>query len=1300
MLNIEAGYPKHPDTVIIPPNEWYPQGLTEQTIWSYYDTNKARLVKEIAGAPVTIVTATPRGPVIRRNTGGGQSIHIDTVEQFDQLNNGRNIEFHSAAGKTTDQVWVDIDPMELVPWSKTIDIAIAVQNALLAFKTWGISISFSGGRGLHVRARLPKVIDIDKARELITNLMDEQVAPRFSNVTTGVNHSPDGTRLDVSTLHDTGSLRVPGSLNAKTGLVAAKTEDTGKGLAEVEKSDFTITNLTKYRNSDNNIHIPITAAAFMFDPNSTENEGRWRLRDPQDFDQATFRRWHEWAGVKAPKGVAFIIGNLTDGQKAIQTIRFDKSLWEEPKAAEFWASLQDKPGFERSWSWKAKASLDNILVRTAELTPDKAERIRKMLADTAAKHGFTIYGTGGYVRDRLMGYTPDDFDVAVYKEGLDPEKAKLEFAKHLVEDHNLPQPISYGQTNTQFIDIDGDKVEVNNHGRTLQEEAKNRDYTVNALFEDLQNPGSDIVDPTGLGIQDAKNKVLRAADPTNPTRLYQESPERILRGIRFMASRGMELEPATLGAMKSSVDLLADTAKENIGREFRKMLGHKASPKAWRLATEIGIAPYIVPEWKAMQGLEQRPDYHNLPVDAHSIAVMENVPEDLVMQLAAILHDTGKPSKRKIEDSIIKFHDHEVDSRAIADRVLRDLGFPEDIRSTVVKLVGEHMRPHSYRAEWSDKTVRKLVRDLGGDVDKAMELARADLMAGNPEKVEERMKLLEELGARIKREQEAATTPLHEMKPILDGRELQSLFQRPPGKWIGDAQKYLLDLQLSDPNITKGQATEAIRAWLESGQPSPAAEDVLTQTSFPGSEEKKAQMAPQKQASRVGHGIISAFIESMTPEQNLKRMEDLKSRVSGMGYKWEEMDGSWKGVPEKSLLIKNIPEDVMQKLTEEFCQEAYVTMRAAGLTRISFIVHMPGHKNSKGEASPWVIKSHETGKILSSHKSEEEAKKHLQHMHMFKGSGLVFGTSGFGHDAWSNKFYPKAMLQNERLGFYSKHFSAVEITATRHSVPPTRVLQNWAISTPAGFVFSFCAPITVRPSNMATGGAEIMRSFMRRIAAVGDKLGPVVLHIGELEQYSDGDAKKFFDVLPPHRYALQIDSKAWENIEVLDEMLQRGYVVVDTLGGTTLTDRCGWTYRRLPPSRLGAINHLVCGCCSKTKDYMFVVDKTAAFPSKELMQALKDLGLTLSPDGLTMLPYHGPMDPQTGPANSALPSGSYDDERGEPLTVIKPTNKDDDLDMFGKKNPLAPLSQFPSMDENDGSSDPLTGMVDGDTRKI
>lgn len=405
-------------------------------------------------------------------------------------------------------------------------------------------------------------------------------------------------------------------------------------------------------------------------------------------------------------------------------------------------------------------------------------------------------------------------------------------------------------------------------------------------------------------------------------------------------------------------------------------------------------------------------------------------------------------------------------------------------------------------------------------------------------------------------------------------------------------------------------------------------------------QQENTEIPPQKTASKSGHGVVSAYLPGLTDEQNKTRMEQLKKRVTDLGFKFQVMDGSWRGVPEKSLLIQDIPEDIMQNLAQEFSQEAIVSGDKMVSTRL--------------------------------------------------------GTSGFGHDAWRGGFYPRGMHQRDHLAFYAKKFSAVEITSTRHSMPTSRVVMGWASSSPSGFVFAVCAPDAVRPSRMAECGADIMRLFYRRLSPLKSKLGPIVLRIPAAEPYEPGKAAAFFDALPPHQYAVQVESSAWQNQEVLDEMIKRGIVVVDTEFGCAATDSLGWSYRRLPPAAIPYISKLANG----RNSYVFIMDKTSAFPSKDLMQALRDLGLTLGPDGLTMLPYHGPHDPATGAENSALPSSGYDDERGQPLTVLKPTERDDELDYFGKKQPLSPLAQYPDMDANDGASDPLTGMVDGDTRKI
>ena len=308
--------------------------------------------------------------------------------------------------------------------------------------------------------------------------------------------------------------------------------------------------------------------------------------------------------------------------------------------------------------------------------------------------------------------------------------------------------------------------------------------------------------------------------------------------------------------------------------------------------------------------------------------------------------------------------------------------------------------------------------------------------------------------------------------------------------------------------------------------------------------------------------------------------------------------------------------------------------------------------------------------------------------------GLKLGSSGFGHEAWTGSFYPKAMLQKDRLGFYAKHMKAVEITATRHSTPPTRVLENWAGATPADFVFAFCAPITVRPSNERA--AEIMRSFMRRIAVVGDKLGPVVLHVGPLEKYNDGDAKRFFNSLPRHTYAVHMESHEWQNDEVLEEMLARNIAVVDTQLGRTMTDSLGWGYKRISADK---VSHLKDVISKDDSNLVFLEDKTNLFPSKELMQALRDLGLTMDSEGpLSLIPNSmgtGGGSP-TGMGNSGKSSGTEVAD-GISLETRVPNGKRVVKDSGSDVSNTATMSVGDKENNADGKAKPFGNNVDGKT---
>lgn len=321
---------QHPDTRVIPPTDKNPHGFTEQEVWDYYDAVKDKIVPLLQGYDVLLKKALPTGfMILRHDPKTGAPIRINSVEDFDRFNDGRVVEWHRCVGTETTIGWVDLDPKPKFPREELQKLTEALYEGLAKnFENDRVEVVYSGGRGFHVYLYMANPVATDTLRQSLKKYLDENIVPEFPKTTTSLSREQDTCRLDVSTLHRGGSLRVPWSLNATTG-------DTARPITAAAKVD----------------------APLIWDPNSTVNEGRWRLRDPKEFDQSTFRRWTKWGGVTAPPGVTFIVGDLLSGGKAVQTIRFDKAVYDEKTANQFWQTIKDRPGFQKRWAWPVRQAL-------------------------------------------------------------------------------------------------------------------------------------------------------------------------------------------------------------------------------------------------------------------------------------------------------------------------------------------------------------------------------------------------------------------------------------------------------------------------------------------------------------------------------------------------------------------------------------------------------------------------------------------------------------------------------------------------------------------------------------------------------------------------------------------------------------------------------------------------------------------------------------------------------------------------------------------------------------------------------
>ena len=413
--------------------------------------------------------------------------------------------------------------------------------------------------------------------------------------------------------------------------------------------------------------------------------------------------------------------------------------------------------------------------------------VLKAAAGAAGARAFVV---GGYVRDRLLGLRQPDIDVVVEGDAL---KLAEEFAGRA----GAPAPVvferfgtaqvrsgdrllEFASTRLESYAPDSRKPAVS--PASLEEDLRRRDFTVNALLMDFDGR---VLDPLGTGLDDLEGRLLRT--PDDPVRTFADDPLRMLRGVRLAAQLDFQLHPSLLPAMRQLRDR-ARPPKLSVERatdELRKLLAGPRPRTALELLDQAGLLEILLPGVVAGKGVEQR-GYHTHDVFGHTLLTVEKTPGELITRLAALLHDVGKPKTAAPDGS---FLGHEKVGAEIAREALQRLRFSNEEVDRVVHLVRLHLRPVYYESDWSDGAVRKLIRDAGPDLDRLLDLARADIAASaydRPEKIDE-------LGERIRRL--AAEQPSRFRVPV-SGEDVMRELALAPGPAVGRVKRRLDDLVL------------------------------------------------------------------------------------------------------------------------------------------------------------------------------------------------------------------------------------------------------------------------------------------------------------------------------------------------------------------------------------------------------------------------------------------------------------------------------------------------------------------------
>jgi len=445
------------------------------------------------------------------------------------------------------------------------------------------------------------------------------------------------------------------------------------------------------------------------------------------------------------------------------------------------------------------------------------------LGQLFARKGFQLHLVGGSVRDALIGRLGNDLDFttdarpeqilgivrpwgdATWETGIEFGTVGVSRGKYLIEITTFRSDVYDGATRNPLVTF----------GDTLHDDLKRRDFALNAMAVSV--PGHAFADPFG-GLKDLAAR--RLDTPGTPEQSFTDDPLRMLRAVRFAAQLGVTLAPRVRRAIAAMAPQIARITVERVQAELAKLMLAPNPRAGLSLLVDTDLAEQVLPELPALK-LERDEHHQHKDVYQHSLTVLEqaiaqeeNGP-DLVLRLAALLHDIGKPATRRFEPGGgVSFHHHEVVGAKLVRTRLRALKFPHQITDQVADLTFLHLRFHGYSGgEWTDSAVRRYVTDAGELLPRLHKLVRADSTTRNQRRraaLQAAYTSLEERVARL-----AAAEDLARIRPDLNGNEIMRLLNVRAGPVVGRAWKFLKELRMERGPLDPQVAEAELLAWAQ-----------------------------------------------------------------------------------------------------------------------------------------------------------------------------------------------------------------------------------------------------------------------------------------------------------------------------------------------------------------------------------------------------------------------------------------------------------------------------------------------------
>ena len=353
-------------------------------------------------------------------------------------------------------------------------------------------------------------------------------------------------------------------------------------------------------------------------------------------------------------------------------------------------------------------------------------------------------------------------------------------------------------------------------GDSLQSDLSRRDFTINALALDVialeaQTPGVQTLFDYYNGFDDLHERRLRT--PINPEILFRDDPLRMLRAARFAARFNLSIDPSIELAATAMAEKLTIVSAERIRGELDLLMVTEQPSIGLDFIVRTGLADHFFPELPKLQ-LEQDPIHQHKDVLKHTWAVVDKTSPTLVLRLAALFHDIGKPLTRAITEEGVTFRFHEVVGAKITRKRMTSLKYSQEVIDDVATLVELHLRFHTYKMGWSDRAVRRYVRDAGPLLDELNELTRCDCTTRNMRKAAVLAERMDELERRIAELRELED--LSRLRPALDGDAVMEILGIAPGRSVGRALDFLMEIRLDEGEISPEDAASRLRAWWQS----------------------------------------------------------------------------------------------------------------------------------------------------------------------------------------------------------------------------------------------------------------------------------------------------------------------------------------------------------------------------------------------------------------------------------------------------------------------------------------------------